>query len=76
MRFTHRHQPIDEARLLLAVPPHARHGLVVVGRVPVRVEHHQAVGADQVQAAPARLGGEQEQEVAGGRIVETLHHLL
>ena len=35
-----REHPVDKALLLLPVPPHPRHGLFIVGRVPVRIEHH------------------------------------
>ena len=49
---------VDVHALLLSIPPHARRRLLVVGGVPVRVEEDEPVGADQVEAAAARLGGE------------------
>ena len=52
---THRQQPINEALFLLPVPPDSGHGLLVVGRVPVGVEHDEAVGPDEVQAAAPGL---------------------
>ena len=72
---THSQQSVDEAGFLLAIPPDAGHGLVVVGRVPVGVEHDQSVGADQVQAAAARLAAQHEDELRGGGVVEPLHDL-
>eukprot|EP00964_Phaeocystis_antarctica_P129658 scaffold93524_cov62-Phaeocystis_antarctica.AAC.1 len=50
---------VDVHALLLAIPPHARRRLLVVGGVPVRIEEDEPVGADQVEAAAARLGPEQ-----------------
>ena len=67
---THRQQPINEALLLLPVPPDPGHGLLVVGRVPVGVEHDEAVGPDEVQAAAPGLAGQHEDELGAGRIVE------
>ena len=80
--------PVDEALLLLAVPPHPRHGLLVVGGVPVRVEHHlrrdlekapiqiyQTIGPDQVQTTAASFGGEHEDELTAGWVVELVHNL-
>ena len=40
----------------------ARHRLLVHTRVPVAVDQHQAVRANQVQALAARLGAEQKDE--------------
>eukprot|EP00964_Phaeocystis_antarctica_P107733 scaffold72403_cov111-Phaeocystis_antarctica.AAC.3 len=51
-------EAVDVARLLLTRAPHARESLLVVGGVPVGVEEDEPVGADQVEAAAARLGGE------------------
>ena len=50
----HEH-PVEVAALLLPVAPHARRRLLVVRRVPVGVEEHEAVAADEVEAAAARL---------------------
>ena len=67
---THRQQPINEALFLLPVPPDPGHGLLVVGRVPVGVEHDEAVGPDEVQAATPGLAGQHEDELGAGRVVE------
>ena len=40
-QLTEGQHPVDETLFLLSVSPHTRHGLFVVGRVPVRVEHDQ-----------------------------------
>lgn len=56
-------QPVDVAGLPLAVSPHAGHGLLVVRRVPVRVEHHQAIGTNQVQTTAASLAAQHEDEL-------------
>ena len=68
--YTHRQEPVDEALLPLPVPPDPGHGLLVVGRVPVGVEHYEAVGPDEVQAAATGLAGQHEDELGAGRIVE------
>ena len=56
------HQPVDVAGLPLAVAVHAAHGLRVVARVPGGVEHHHAVGPDQVHAQAARPAAAQPHE--------------
>ena len=43
--------PVLVHKLLLPVPPHARRRLLVVRRIPVAVEQHKAVGADEIEAA-------------------------
>ena len=48
-------------------------GLLVDGGVPVRVEEDEAVGAHEVEAAPAGLGGEQEHELVRGEVVQEVH---
>ena len=58
----HREQSVDVAGLFLPVPPDPSHRLLVVGRVPVRVEHHQAIGANQIQATPTGLAAQHEYE--------------
>ena len=50
------------ASAALTVAPDAREGLIVVGRVPVGVEHHKPTGAHQVQPAAARLAAQHEHE--------------
>ncbi len=62
-RSADRDESVDVALLLLPVPPHARHRLVVVGRVPVGVEHDEPVGADQVESAPTRFAAQHEHEL-------------
>ncbi|GIX62903.1 collagen-like protein [Babesia caballi] len=64
-------KPVNVARLALAVTPYTRKGLLVVGRVPVRVEQNQPIGADEVDATTSSLGAEKEGEAVGGRIVES-----
>lgn len=54
------HQPVDVAGLPLAVAVHPAHGLGVVTRVPGGVEHHHAVGADQVHAQTTSPAGSAE----------------
>ena len=71
-----REQPVQVALLLLPVPPAPRRGLLVVGRVPVRVEQHQPVTADEVDAAPAGFAAQQKREAVLARVVELLHQLL
>ena len=70
MLNNHRQQPVDEALLPLAVPPDPGHGLLVVGRVPIGVEHDEAVGPDEVQAAATGLARQHEDELGAGRVVE------
>ena len=43
---------------------------------PVGVKQHQAVAADEVEAAAAGLGRQQEHELALGRVIEQLDQLL
>ena len=47
----HSAAPVLVHKLLLPVPPHARRRLLVVRRIPVAVEQHKAVGADEIEAA-------------------------
>ena len=68
-------EPVHVTRLLLPAAPHARERLGVDGRIPVRVEEDESVGADQVDATAAGLRGKQEGE--DGRIgVERVDPLL
>lgn len=46
-------EPVDEASLLLAVPPDPRRRLLVHRRIPIGIEQHQPVASDEVQSAPA-----------------------
>ena len=62
---TYRDQSVDEALLLLSIPPAASHGLLIIGRVPVRVKHHQTIGSDQVQTTPTGLTAQHEDEFRG-----------
>ena len=62
--------------LLLAVAPDASSRLLVVGWVPVGVEQHQAVAANQVQAAAASLGRQQERKLVRRHVVELLDQHL
>ena len=84
-----RQKSVDEAGFLLSVSPDAGHGLVIVvvghrcrrqlvivGRVAVGVEHHQPIGADQVQAAAARLAAQHEDELRRRDVVKPVHDLV
>ena len=55
---------------LLSIPPDSGHGLVVVGRIPVWVKHHQPIGSNQVQATPTRLAAQHEHKVVALREVK------
>ena len=57
--------PVDKAPLLLPVSPDPRRRLLVHGRVPVGVEQHQPVAADQVKPAPSRFAAGGEGGTAG-----------
>ena len=65
---------VEHAALLLPVAPHTRGRLLVVGRVPIGVEEDEPVAADEVEAAPAGLGREQEGKQVGVGVVELLDH--
>jgi len=43
-----RNKPVDVALFPLSITPHASHCLIVIGRIPVRVEHHEPIGSDQI----------------------------
>lgn len=60
---TDREQSVNVAGLFLAVSPHPGHGLLIVGGVPVGIKHHQAIGANQIQATSASLATEHEDEL-------------
>ena len=42
-------QPVDGDWFFLSLAPHARERLQIVGRVPVRVEEHESIRADEVE---------------------------
>ncbi len=44
--YTDREQPVDVAGLLLAISPHSCHRLFVIGWIPVRIEHNQAISTN------------------------------
>ena len=69
-------EAVQVALFLLPVAPAPRRRLLVVGGVPVRVEQHKPVPADEVDPAPAGFRGEQEHELVLRRVVELLHELL
>lgn len=75
MRYTYTKESIDKAGFLLPIPPDTGHGLVIVGWIPVRIEHDQAVCADQVEAAASGFGAQHENEVVSVGVVEILNHL-
>ena len=50
--------------------------LLVDGRVPVGVVENEAVGANHVEAAPARLGAEEEEEYVVGPVTQLVDQLL
>ena len=49
---------VQVALLLLPIAPHARRGLLVVGRVPIGVEENEPVAPDQVEPTASRFGRE------------------
>ena len=63
-------KPVDEALLFLPVSPDPGHCLLVVGGVPIRIEHHQSVGPNEVEAAASCLAGQHEDELGAGRVIE------
>lgn len=60
---THREQSVDVASFSLAVTPHSRHRLLIIGRIPIRVEHDQPICPNKVQATAAGLAAQHEDEV-------------
>jgi len=56
--------------------PNARHGLLVGGWVPVRIDQDEARPADEVQPHAARLGREQEHRHVAGGGIEAVHKPL
>lgn len=72
---TYRQKPINETGFLLTVSPYSSHSLIVVGWVPVRIEHNKPVGTYQVKAAPTGFAAEQECKVPAIRIVKPLNNL-
>ena len=66
-------EPVDVDRLRLAEPVHARHGLEVRLRVPVRVVEHARVRGLQVDAQAARARRHEEDEERARRLVERAH---
>jgi len=58
-----RNESVDVALFLLAVAPHSRHCLLIIGRVPVRVKHDKPIGSDQIQATPTSLATQHEDVV-------------
>ena len=48
-----RHEAVHEAVLGLPVAVDATHGLTIVARIPGRIEDHNTVGADQIDAQTA-----------------------
>ncbi len=56
-----RQKSVNVAFLLLAVAPHARCGLFVDCGIPVGVEEHKPVRADQIETAAAGLRAESRQ---------------
>ena len=57
-------EAVDAAALLLSVSVHATHSLCVVARVPRCVEQHNAIGANQIDAEPAKRSGAKVQAIA------------
>jgi len=58
--------------LFLSISPDARHSLVIIGWIPIGIEHDQAIGTDQVEAAPASLGGQHENECPIAGVIELI----
>lgn len=50
------------------------HSLQVMGRIPIRVDKHQARGADEVQTDTTSLGAQQEDDCSE-RVPERTHDM-
>lgn len=72
---TYGNEAIYVTGLLLPVTPHSGHCLLIVGRIPVRVKHEQAVGSNQIQAAAASLAAQHEKEAVRLRVIESVNNL-
>lgn len=68
-------KPVYITGFLLPVPPDSGHGLVVVRGVPIWVEHDKPVCAYEIQATPASLRAQHENELFRLGIVEIFHDL-
>jgi hypothetical protein len=76
-------QTVNETLLPLAISPHTRHGLIVIGRIPIGIEHYKTIGANQVQTTTTCFGREHKYEVITvpykadehnlGEIIESSH---
>lgn len=71
-----RDEAVHETILLLAVAPDSRQGLLVGGRVPVRIKEDEPVAPDEIEAAAARFAAEQEDELGAVRVVEFVDEFL
>jgi len=60
----------------LAITPDTGQGLLICGRIPVRVKENQSVGTDQVETASSGLAAEQEHKLVSIWIVEPVDQLL
>ena len=49
--------------LLLAIPPNPGHSLIVIGWIPIGIEHHQPVCTNQIQATATGLATQHKQEI-------------
>ena len=43
--------------------------------VPVWIKHDQSVGSDEIETTAASLGGQHEDKLTAGRVIELVHHL-
>ena len=71
-----RDEAVDEAVFLLTIAPDARQGLLVGCGIPVWIEEHEAVRADEVEAAAASFRAEKEDELRAVGVVEFVDELL
>ena len=73
--LTNRQQAVDETVFLLPVTPNTRHGLIVVGRVPIWVKHDKTIRSNQIQSATSRFAAQHEYPFGSRCIVERLDNL-
>ena len=49
--------------LLLSISPDSGHGLVIIGRIPVRIKHNKAIGSNQIQTTPTSFTAKHKDEL-------------
>lgn len=65
---------IDKTRLLLTVPPHSGHRLVIVCRIPIWIEHDETICTDEIQAASTGFRAEHKDEIVAAVIIKILDY--